>query len=65
MKKRGREISQCSQRKFGKKKGHKCFMSHANLLFYDPALQGHQVTWLYTQPFNSPPKNVTKSKELK
>lgn len=65
MKKKGRAISQSPQRKFRKKKGHKCFMSHVSLLYYEPALQSHLVTWLYMQPLSSPPRNITESKELK
>lgn len=65
MKKKGRPIWQCSQRKFRKEKGHKDFMSHASLLCHEPALQGHQVTWLYLQPLSSAPSNMTESPELK
>lgn len=64
MKKQGRAISQFSQRKFKEEKGHKCFMPHDSLLHHEPALQGHQVTWLYMEHSNLHPETWLKAKIL-
>lgn len=62
MKMQGRAISQCSQRKFKKEKGHKCFISHVSLLYHEPARQGHQVTWLYMEHSILHPETWLKAK---